>query len=222
MTQTYRNIGTKITVVQNGQRKGLFGAQGLMDKARQIAQTRGIEAARQAAYGTMMPYEFQIPTQDELLCNVGSSVINGLVLKAVGTGRDTTYGTGTGDIAIEFDGVKIDVTRDNNIKEESIIKRSGTIKEYIQHKDYEVTISGTLRTINKLQFPISELRMLTQLLEEGKVFDVANVFIESFGISKLVMAKLEMKQSEMQYFNIMPFSLTMKSDTNYDFLVEDM
>ena len=222
MTQVYRNIGTKITVVQDGKRMGIFAAQGMTDMARQIAQTRGIEAARQAAYGIMMPYEFQIPTQDELLCNVGSSVINGLVLKAVGTGRDTTYGTGTGDIAIEFDGVKIDVTRDNNIKEESIIKRSGTIKEYIQHNDYTVTISGTLRTDNKLKFPTSELRQVAQLLEEGKTFDVANVFVESFGISKLVMKSMEFKQHDMHYFNILPFTLTMKSDTNYDFLVEDL
>lgn len=222
MTQTYRNIGTKITVVQNGQRKGLFGAQGLMDKARQIAQTRGIEAARQAAYGTMMPYEFQIPTQDELLCNVGSSVINGLVLKAVGTGRDTTYGTSTGDIAIEFDGVKIDITRENNIKEESIIKRSGTIKEYIQHKDYVVIVSGILKTDGKNKFPTTELRQLVRLLEEGTVFDVANVYIESFNISKMVLTKLEAKQEDMRYFNVLPFKLEFKSDTNYDFLVEDM
>lgn len=222
MTQAYRNIGTKITVVQNGQRKGLFGAQGLMDKARQIAQTRGIEAARQAVYGTMMPYEFQIPTQDELLCNAGSSVINGLVLKAVGTGRDTTYGTSTGDIAIEFDGVKIDITRENNIKEESIIKRSGTIKEYIQHKDYVVIVSGILKTDGKNKFPTTELRQLVQLLEEGIMFDVANVYIESFNISKMVLTKLEAKQEDMRYFNVLPFKLEFKSDTNYDFLVEDM
>lgn len=221
MTQTYRNIGTKITVVQNGQRKSLFSAQGMTDMARQIAQTRGIEAARQAAYGTMMPYEFQIPTQDELLCNVGSSVINGLVLKAVGTGRDTTYGTSTGDIAIEFDGVEINISRDNLITETSLLKRSGTIKEFIQHKDYVAEISGTIRTGNKRAFPTSELRELTQILELGVIFDVANVYIESFGISKLVLTKLDFKQSEMKYFNVLPFTLTMKSDTNYDFLVEE-
>lgn len=222
MTQAYRNIGTKITVVQDGKRMGIFAAQGMADMAAQIAQTRGIEASRQAAYGTLMPYEFQIPTQDELLCNAGSSVINGLVLKAVGTGRDTTYGASTGDIAIEFDGVKIDITRENNIKEESIIKRSGTIKEYIQHKDYVVIVSGILKTDGKNKFPTTELRQLVQLLEEGTVFDVANVYIESFNISKMVLTKLEAKQEDMRYFNVLPFKLEFKSDTNYDFLVEDM
>lgn len=220
MTQTYSKIGTRITVVQDGRRMAIFGAQGLADKARQIAQIRGIEAARQAAYGTMMPYEFQIPTPDETLCNIGSSVVNGLILKA--EGRDTTYGTSTGDIAIEFDCVKIDVTRENTIKEESIIKRSGTIKEYIQHKDYVVVVSGNLRTNSKLQFPTSELRQLADFLEQYKTFSVANVYIESFGISKLVLTKLEFKQEDMRYFNVLPFKLEMKSDTNYDFLVEEM
>lgn len=223
MTQVYRNIGTKITVVQNGQRKGLFGAQGLMDKARQIAQTRGIEAARQAAYGTMMTYEFQIPTQDEILVNSGSTVINGLILKTAGTGRNVTYSAteGTGDLSVELDDVKINVSRDNKIVDTTLLKRSGTIKEFIQHGDFVIEVSGTVRTNSKRTFPTADLQELSQIFEQGVVFDVASVYLESFGINRVVLSRFTFDQQNMRFFNVLPFTLTLKSDTDYDFLVEE-
>lgn len=222
MTQAYRNIMTKITVAHNGHRKGLFGAQGLMDKARQIAQTRGIEAARQAAYGTMMPYEFQ-PTQDEILVNSGSTVINGLILKATGTGRNVTYSAteGTGDLSVELDDVKINVSRNNKIVETTLLKRSGTIKEFIQHEDFNIDISGTIRTNNKRTFPTEDLRELSQIFEQGVVFDVASVYLESFGINRVVLSRFMFEQQNMRFFNVLPFTLVLKSDTDYDFLVEE-
>ncbi|MBR4688881.1 MAG: hypothetical protein IKO90_00285 [Bacteroidales bacterium] len=51
--------------------------------------------------------------------------------------------------------------------------------------------------------------------------EIASPYLEAFGICKVVLKQAEFKQSNLKYFNVMPFELTMASDMDYIFLVED-
>ncbi len=42
-----------------------------------------------------------------------------------------------------------------------------------------------------------------------------------YDITQVVVKNADFMQSGINYFNVMPYSITLWSDTNYDFLVED-
>ncbi|MBQ1653843.1 MAG: hypothetical protein II060_08650, partial [Bacteroidales bacterium] len=87
--------------------------------------------------------------------------------------------------------------------------------------DFVVEVSGTIRTNSKRTFPTADLQELSQIFEQGVVFDVASVYLESFGINRVVLSRFTFDQQNMRFFNVLPFTLTLKSDTDYDFLVEE-
>ena len=136
--------------------------------------------------------------------------------------RLRTYDSGGNELTVVFDDVKINVTKSNEIRSTQVFKRSGTVKEFIQAKDYDVDISGVLKTSSPQGFPVGELGELDRLFNCFKAYDVSNVFLRYLNITKLVLERAEFRQQDVQFFNILPFSLTMKSDTNYDFLVEEI
>ncbi len=42
-----------------------------------------------------------------------------------------------------------------------------------------------------------------------------------YDITQVVVEKTDFMQSSMSYFNVMPYKITLKSDMDYDFLVEE-
>ncbi len=42
-----------------------------------------------------------------------------------------------------------------------------------------------------------------------------------YDITQVVVKKVDFMQSGMNYFNVMPYTITLWSDMDYDFLVED-
>ena len=120
-------------------------------------------------------------------------------------------------IEFYFDDVKIDVTVAKEIKCTPLINHSGTVKEFIQSKDYEVTIVGSLKVPHGELYPTDLLELMVRMANMNTIFSVANVFLEAFGIHQLVLERADFHPSAQQYFNILPFTLKMKSDEDYEF-----
>ncbi len=116
-------------------------------------------------------------------------------------------------------GVKIDVTKANKIVETSLVNREGKVKEFIQADDYTITVKGNLYG-DRNKFPLESLQQLLEVLRPNQNMEIASPYLEAFGICKVVLTDAKFLQDQMRYFNVMPFSLGIKSDFEYEFLVE--
>lgn len=121
---------------------------------------------------------------------------------------------------IEFIDAEINLTKSSDIKSTALVNRAGTVKERIQEKDYGVVIKGNLQA-ERDRFPWDEMHNLNKILSAAKSIEVASVYLSLFDICKLAFTTATFNQTEWKHFNIMPFSLTFDSDSDYDFLVSD-
>jgi len=121
---------------------------------------------------------------------------------------------------IFFD-VKLSVTRSNTIKETVIAGRQGTIKEFIQANDYDVRLQGNLIALRQNSYPINELKELIQLLAVENEFLVSSKYLDAFSINKLVLMDANFDQASQTYFNVLPFSLSLKSDNDYQLVIKN-
>ncbi|MDR1199058.1 MAG: DUF6046 domain-containing protein [Prevotellaceae bacterium] len=137
---------------------------------------------------------------------------NNIVLRAAVDGK--TY-------EIEFTDAKCKVVKENKIIETPIVNRRGTVKEYINAKDYSITISGNLFVKLKEDFPVEAVKMLNRLLSTTESIEVSSAYLSFFEITKMVFKNGTFDQKEAKYVNVMPFSLEFVSDEDYEFLVED-
>ncbi len=153
-------------------------------------------------------------TNEEKLLNVGSNVINEVVLH-----ENVNPQSG---VNVVFDDCKIDVVLNKEIKQTELVNRNGTVKEYIYSKDYVITLKGTIRKDLSGSFPYDDLWYLQQILTLNKKLYVSSRFLNGiYDITQVVVEKVDFMQNSMNYFNVMPYSITLWSDMDYDFLVED-
>lgn len=124
-------------------------------------------------------------------------------------------------ILIEFIDALVNVTKQNSIKQTDLVNRAGTVKEYIQAKDYTVTISGNVHSTRQNSFPYAELVLLNYILSESKSLIVASPYLLLFDIKQLVLKTATFNQNPVKYFNALPFALTFDSDKNYDFMITE-
>ena len=121
----------------------------------------------------------------------------------------------------ELIGVKIHVTMNNKIAETAVVSRAGKVKEYIRRDDYKVTVNGDLVRDREQAFPYAMMEDLIARLSQEDSIEVSSRYLDLFGISQLVLQNANFKQVDQKYLNVMPFTLTFASDTDYDFLVEE-
>ncbi|MDR1544845.1 MAG: DUF6046 domain-containing protein [Prevotellaceae bacterium] len=133
---------------------------------------------------------------------------------------DDVYPERGNDSEIIFTGAKINVQKQNKVVQTELINRAGTVKEFIQEQDYNVSITGQLFAENSNFFPYDELDLLNMILTTSTHIKVASRYLSLFGVNKLVLKSANFDQNNLQYFNVMPFSLSFVSDMDYDFLVE--
>lgn len=74
---------------------------------------------------------------------------------------------------------------------------------------------------DKDKFPYNNLENLIKILNETSNFEVASVLLSAFDIHKVVLSNAKFDQKEMKYFNALPFTITLASDEDYDFLMEE-
>lgn len=126
-------------------------------------------------------------------------------------------------LQVVFYDCKINVKQQNTIVETALTGKRGSVKEYIQAKDYEIDVSGNIFSESSLKaFPIDELRVLTEILELPETFKVANVLLrDGFGVDKVVVKSADFKQQEeSKFLNVLPYKLVLVSDEDYELEIE--
>lgn len=181
------------------------------NEARIVGATAGVAAAKQGVYKTAMPFSTDLTKSDyyDRLRTPGSQYDNNLILRS-----------SDGQTEVEFIDVRINITHTNNITETKLLNRAGTVKEYIQKSDYSITVDGNLIG-DKDKFPYNNLENLIKILNETSNFEVASALLSAFDIHKVVLKKATFDQKELKYFNVLPFAISLSSDEDYGFLIED-
>lgn len=184
-----------------------------------IPSRTGVESAMVSAikgklYQTALSDIVIETTNEEKLLNVGSNVINEVVLH-----ENVNPQSG---ISVIFDDCKIDVVLDKKIVATELVDKNGKVKEYIYTKDYVITLKGTIRNEGVQGFPYEDLWFLQQILAINKKLYISSKLLNGiYDITQVVVEKANFMQNSMQYFNVMPYTITLMSDMDYDFLVED-
>ena len=181
------------------------------NEARIVGATSSVAAAKQGVYKTAMPFSTDLTKSDyyDRLRTPGSQYDNNLILRS-----------SDGQTEVEFIDVRINITHTNNITETKLLNRAGTVKEYIQKSDYSITVDGNLIG-DKDKFPYNNLENLIKILNETSNFEVASALLSAFDIHKVVLKKATFDQKELKYFNVLPFAISLSSDEDYGFLIED-
>jgi hypothetical protein len=125
------------------------------------------------------------------------------------------------EVRVEFIDVKCKVIKENTIIETPVVSRDGTVKEFINAKDHDITLSGSVIANSAHNFPADDMKALIRLLSQKANFRVESAFLNFFEIRQMVFKQGTFDQNAAQYFNAMPFSLIFKSDMDYDFLVNE-
>ena len=155
-----------------------------------------------------------LTTNEEKLLNERSQTINEVILH-----ENVNPQSG---VNVVFDDCKIDVVLDKKIETTELVNRNGSVKEYIYTKDYAITLKGTIRKEGVQGFPYEDLWFLQQILAINKKMYVSSKFLNGiYDITQVVVKSANFLQNSMSYFNVMPYSITLNSDMDYDFLVEE-
>lgn len=172
-------------------------------------------------------YEQQMFKEVEKLSNEDLLSLDGALSPLPGGGNGVVsnvlvLSTLDDSLRIAFWDCKITVTREHTIVQTALSGQNGSFKEYVQAKDYTITVTGNIinETKNKA-FPMEELRLLTDILNLPENFKIANVLLnEGFGINQVVVKNETFKQNEAKYMNVLPFALKFKSDENIDLEID--
>jgi hypothetical protein len=114
---------------------------------------------------------------------------------------------------IEFVNAKICVTKQNTIVETPLVNRTGTVKEYIHARDYEINVSGDIM-VDTNYYPAFEIGVINEFLTSPEEFKIANVYLESFKIDNMVFKSGDFDQQGQKYFNVLPFRFQFISDND--------
>lgn len=193
-----------------GAKRAIYAVGSVASAAAQAGQTYGMAKAREGWYKAAVGSEpIVFDPYFDLLRTDGSRYDNNLLLR-------------TADMmtVIEIIDARIDVTHQNDIKSTSVLGRTGSVKEFIQKKDYTITVKGNLIG-DRNKFPYDALNKLELILNEEKSFEAKSVLLEAFGISWVVLKNAVFSQEQLKYFNALPFTLNFESDETYNFLVEE-
>lgn len=121
-------------------------------------------------------------------------------------------------------GAEISAMRNNTIVSTPLVGRKGTVKEFIAAQDYKIEISGNLRRSEyqysreetySRAYPIEMLREFVKLIETQDLIEIGNVFLNSLGITKVVLERHSFQQSD-KFQNMQPFRFSFVSDEDID------
>lgn len=178
--------------------------------ARQAAVTAASFAARRDGYMVGNPPIAVEYTDNDRLRLPDGTADNEVAISA---------GDGKGEIRITDALIKVEQSK--RIVSTQLVNRSGTVKEYMQMGDYEITIDGHLIG-EQGKFPYDDLNnILIPLLKRAENLKMASKYTEAFDITDVVLKKATFDQNQMKLFNVMPFRLEFLSDESYEFLVKE-
>lgn len=123
-------------------------------------------------------------------------------------------------VSLVFYDVLINVTQTNNIVETPLVKRTGSVKEFIQSEDYAINVQGSLIGLGRTGFPYDMLVDLIRLLKTPETLKVANKYLMAFDVANVVVKSVNFNQQQQKYMNAMPFNINLVSDENYELEIE--
>ena len=123
-------------------------------------------------------------------------------------------------IAIELIAVDCDVIPTNTIVETAVVGRAGTVKEFISAQDHKVNIKGIIISDSNDSFPLVEQIAFKKILETERRMQVESVYLNLWGITKLVYKSGSFKPSK-KYVNAFEFKLQCVSDQDFSLYVEE-
>lgn len=94
--------------------------------------------------------------------------------------------------------------------------RKGTVKEYINTEDYQLTIRGVcVNTEDSESYPVDQVSILNKMFEVNEALNVvSNPFLELFGIRKLVLKEIHFDEMLGQP-NLQKYVITAVSDQDF-------
>ena len=195
-------------------------ARNLANTAALAGATSGVSIVKKSVYDKILPSAYMggngeavLSTSNEISPYKTSDnrypVCNNLIFE-----------TNDKSLKIEIWDVQIDVSFENTIVKTPVTKRRGTIKEYVNAKDYSFSVSGSLIADSQYAFPIDELRQFIELTKIEENFNVTNIFINAYGVHKVVLESGSNPQSSKKYVNAMPFNLKLISDEDVELTIE--
>jgi hypothetical protein len=107
------------------------------------------------------------------------------------------------------------VTNNIEVVKSKIAGRSGTIKQFINTGDYDVTIRGVFTTGVADKFPYEAMQNLQKITNCTTEVKVASNFLQIFGINYLVIESATFEQMPDKGRDEMPFTLQCVSETPF-------
>ena len=112
----------------------------------------------------------------------------------------------------------VSISKQKQIVKTALVGRKGTIKEYITDGDYQISISIGLIAVdsnNEIidQYPEKAMGVLREILEVDSALEVSSVFLDLFGVNRMVVTGFSAKQ--MTYANRQVVEVSAISDDDY-------
>lgn len=190
-----------------------------MNMARVAAHNNAVRWVHDKAYISGLASKEDIASYEDLLSIDGSKSPHHP--SSPDTVRNlTVLSTQDESLSVVFVDVKTRVTQENTIVETPLVNRTGSVKEFIQARDYVISITGNLISTLGFAFPFDGLQALNRVLKTPETFKIASKYLEAFDIYNVVVTKALFKQNEQKYMNVLPFQIDMKSDEYYELEIE--
>lgn len=93
----------------------------------------------------------------------------------------------------------VTVTQEKHIVRTTLVGLNGTIKEYICDGDYDISIAVGIVAVDAGgqivdEYPGEGVRKVREFLSENKAIEVSSVFLEIFGIERMVVTRFSLRQ----------------------------
>lgn len=112
----------------------------------------------------------------------------------------------------------VTINSTKNIVKTSLVGLEGTIKEYINTGDYDITISvGVVAVKDGVivdEYPTEGMQVVKEFISENEALEVQSVFLDLFSISRMVVAGFSAKQET--YSNRQTIEIKALSDVDYE------
>lgn len=105
----------------------------------------------------------------------------------------------------------VGISNSKNVVTTPISGRNGTIKEYINRGDYQISISGMIMSNTFNLFPTERVRKFIRICEKEEAISFSNAFANHYNITSVVVMDYKLSEKKATR-NGVPFSLSLISD----------
>ncbi len=107
--------------------------------------------------------------------------------------------------------VLLTVDQEKVIVKTPVPGRNGTFKQYVSDGDYQVSIRGAIVGQQPGDYPVEEVKLLLDLMEQNTSMVAVSPFLQLFRVFNLVVESYRLNQVE-GFQNVQPFEINCVSD----------